>query len=328
MVLAAGHGVRLAPLTEEKAKPACPALNRPIIHFPLRQVGALRPDRVVVNLHHLPETVAAALEPPPFGLAVRTIYEPAILGTGGGLKNARALLDGAETIVLLNGDTIAETELSALVAEHRRTGALATMLLLDDPRVARYGAVEVAPDGAVTDIAGLLARPGVRRGLFAGAHILSPEIFAVMPPDAAICIIRQVYLPLIAGRRGAVRAAFGAGRFFDLGAPADYLEAQWALLDDAGPFAFVRDGLQEIAPGVWSDPTADLSPLAVIRPPALIGHAAVVDAGASIGPYAVIGARARVSAGPPIDHTVIWEEAIARGPLSHAIVTPRATVAV
>jgi len=59
-----------------------------------------------------------------------------------------------------------------------------------------------------------------------------------------------------------------------------------------------------------------------------IVHAAVVDAAASIGPYAVIGARARVSAGPPIDHTVIWEEAIARGPLSHAIVTPRATVAV
>jgi NDP-sugar pyrophosphorylase family protein len=145
MVLAAGHGVRLAPLTNELAKPACPVCNHPLIHFPLSRLASIGVKDVVVNLHHLPATVERAIENQPhphpvagrgrsaaghrdtcgtaalgcgprgaassaptrggsFGLSVHTVFEAKILGTGGGLKNARSLLAGAETILLLNGD--------------------------------------------------------------------------------------------------------------------------------------------------------------------------------------------------------------------------------
>jgi mannose-1-phosphate guanylyltransferase len=344
MALAAGYGTRLAPLTDELAKPACPVVNRPLLHFSLQRLVALGASTVVVNTHHLPATVRAALDPPPFGLDVRIVHEPVILGTGGALKNAWAELVGApfqarfpgsrpegrsynESIVLLNGDTICEADLAAAAAEHRRSGAVATMVLLDDPRAARYGAVETAEDGAVVDIAGRRGRRGARRGLFTGAHLLSPQIFECLPPEAAFCIIRQVYLPLLASRPGAVRATYGAGRFFDLGTPADYLEAHRALLDDPGPFAFFRDGLTEIAPGVWAHPAAEISPRAELRGPAMIGRAAVIEDGARVGPYAAVGAHARVAALAELDHCVVWDGVVVRGAIHEVIATPRNVVA-
>jgi mannose-1-phosphate guanylyltransferase len=361
MVLAAGHGVRLAPLTNELAKPACPVCNHPLIHFPLSRLASIGVKDVVVNLHHLPATVERAIENQPhphpvagrgrsaaghrdtcgtaalgcgprgaassaptrggsFGLSVHTVFEAKILGTGGGLKNARSLLAGAETILLLNGDSIGEADLSPLVAAHRESGALATMLLLDDPRRERYGAVEVDAAGAVVDIAGLRGVTGARRGLFAGVHALSPEIFSAMPALDEFCINRQVHLPLLASRPGAVRAMFGEGRFFDLGAPTDYLEAQWSLLDDPGPFAFLHEGLAERR-GVWVDPTAQIAEDAWLAGPTIVGGGAVIEDGATVGGYSVIGPGATVAAGARLERCVVWPGARAEGVTFETIVT-------
>jgi NDP-sugar pyrophosphorylase family protein len=328
MVLAAGFGTRLTPLTDERAKPACPVLDRPLIHFPLSRLAALGVREAVVNLHHQPETVRRALEPAPFGLSIQPIVEPEILGTGGGLKNARARLGDADAIALLNGDTILDEDLSQLVEAHRRGGALATLLLLDDPRAARYGAVEVDAGGAIVRFGGRGDRAGERRGLFAGAHILSPAIFDAMPDESVFCLVRQVYEPLLAARPGAVRGWFGRGRFFDLGTPADYLDAQWSLLERVTPFEFLIAGLEQRESGVWASPTARVARDVSLRAPVLIGAGATVAAGAVIGPRAVIGSGANVAAGSTLSDGVVWDGATAVGRHTHAVVTPNLTVSV
>jgi mannose-1-phosphate guanylyltransferase len=319
MVLGAGLGTRLRPLTEELAKPACPVLGRPLIEFPLSRLANLNPRTVVVNLHHLPDTLRARLDPPPFGLPIETIYEPEILGTGGGLKNARAVLAGAEAIVLLNGDTICEADLRELVADHLASEALATLLLLDDPRVKRYGAVEIDDDGAVVDIAGLRQTPGARRGLFAGAHVLSPKIFDLLPTADVFCIVREAYLPLLAAKPGAVRGLLTKARFFDLGTPHDYLLAQWALLDDPGDFGFAVDGLASAEPGVFAT-----SPLSCrVLTPVLVAAGARVHPEAELGPYVVVGARAEVGPAARLSHAAVWPGAMVNEAAARTIFTPR-----
>jgi NDP-sugar pyrophosphorylase family protein len=322
MVLAAGFGLRLRPLTLTRAKPACPVVNRPLIHFSLDRLAAAGVREAVVNTHHLPDTVRAALESfvhPDLRLTV--VHEPRILGTGGGLKNARRYLEDDDVIILQNGDTIFDADLSEAVRIHRASDALATLVLLDDPRVERYGAVEIAADGAVVDIAGLLAVRGVRRGLFVGTHMLRPEIFARLPEQPVFDIIRNAYLPLLQTQPGAVRAQFGRARFFDLGAPADYLAANWALLDDPGLFAFCRDRRREIAPGIWGSEQVDVPPDVIFRAPVLLGPGVHLERGVSLGPYAIIGAGATIAKGAALERCVVWDGAKVEGRHTDAVLT-------
>ena len=310
MVLAAGYGTRLRPLTEEIAKPVCPVVNRPLLYFPLWRLARLGAAEVVINRHHRPESLDPLLAEPPFGLRLRPVFEPAILGTGGGLKNARPLLENAAAIVLLNGDAIGEADLAPALEQHRRSGSLATLLLLDDERIARYGAVETDAAGAVLDIADFTHRRGERRGFFTGAHILSPEIFRYLPPDEVFCIVRQAYQPLLVAKPGSIRAVYGGGRFFDLGRLEDYLAANWSLLDDPGPFDFLPRPATESR----------------FRPPVLMGEGAVAAANAALGPYVVLGDRARAENGIRLERTVVWPGAVARESAVDAVITARRVV--
>jgi len=320
MVLTAGLGTRLRPLTHYRAKPACPVCDHPLLVYPLARLHVLGVTEVVVNTHHLPATVETALRQAPTSMSITTVFEPEILGTGGGLKNAEKHFE-SDPFILLNGDTICEADLKAAVDAHRKNKALATLVLLDDPRKARYGAVEVDKHGAVTDIAGILDQPGERSGLFVGAHILSPGIFAHMPPVDFYCIIREVYLPLIRKNPGAVHGHFEQGRFLDLGTSADYLAANFALLDDPGVFSFYRKELREAFPGVWLGDGAFIDHRAHIVAPVLIGTDVTIEAGAQIGPQVVLGSAAAVRKNAELQQCVVWDGAEAAGIWKQAIAT-------
>ncbi|HPQ69614.1 MAG TPA: NDP-sugar synthase [bacterium] len=321
MVLAAGFGTRLRPLTERRAKPACPVAGRPLIHFPLARLAAAGVTHAVLNTHHLPETVRAAVGEKPFGLDVEFIHEQTILGTGGGLKHARDRLPD-DAFLLLNGDTISEADPAALLADHLAHDAPATLALLDDPRCAHYGAIEVDEAGCVVDIAGLLGRKGVRRGLFIGMHALRRDIFAAMPPDDFFCIVRETYLPLLREKPGAVRATFVDGRFFDLGRPVDLLAANSALLREPGAFSFIRDGLTARAEGVWISPFAAVDETAQLHGPLIVAPHAQVGAHAVVGPETTVGAGAIVAPHSRLERCLVWEKTPVDGAFADEILTP------
>ena len=128
MILAAGYGTRLWPLTIDRAKPSIPFMGRPLVGYVAEYLARYGFRDIVVNLHHRPESVRAALgDGTRFGVRFHYVSEPAILGTGGALDNARALLDG-DAFVVVNGKIATDINLDAALETHRRTRALATLV--------------------------------------------------------------------------------------------------------------------------------------------------------------------------------------------------------
>ncbi len=127
MILAAGYGTRLWPLTIDRAKPAIPFMNRPLVGYVAGYLAGYGCRDVVVNLHHQPESVRAALgDGSRFGVQLHYVEEASILGTSGALDNARALLK-YETFIVINGKIATDINLSEAIETHRRTNALASL---------------------------------------------------------------------------------------------------------------------------------------------------------------------------------------------------------
>src|SRR3982751_2462526 len=146
MILAAGYGTRLWPLTEDRTKPAIPILGRPLVGYVAEYLGRYGFQDVVVNLHHRPESVRAALgDGSRVHVRLEYIEEPVILGTSGALDNARHLLEG-DTFVVINGKIITDINLAEALETHRRTNALATLVLRPNPLRERFSIVKTKGD--------------------------------------------------------------------------------------------------------------------------------------------------------------------------------------
>jgi NDP-sugar pyrophosphorylase family protein len=201
MVLAAGLGTRLRPLTERLPKALIDVGGRPMIEYPLRMLSAAGVERVVVNLHHRGDAVREVLgDGRRFALSIEYSPEDPILDTGGGIVRARPLLGDAPFLVA-NCDALLDPDLSAMWRLHRASGALATLAVREDPLAERYGALDLDPAGRVRRMLG--RPPGapepLRRRMFCGVHVVSPALFGRMPASGAFSITRDVYVPLVAG---------------------------------------------------------------------------------------------------------------------------------
>jgi mannose-1-phosphate guanylyltransferase len=227
-VLCAGEGRRLLPYTRRRPKPLMPLLNVPLVQHQLFALQRAGVERVALNAWHLAPQIAdfAATSPVP-GLPLHVEVETTLLGTGGGLANLRRWLL-PEPLLLLAGDIVSDFDFAALAARHAGSGAQATMALAPGADVARYGAVEIDADGLLTDIAGLLRRPGRAALVNASAHLLEPG-FVRRLPDGPCCLVRQLYLPAMAD--GARCAGFvHEGAWAELGEPAALLAVQGRAL--------------------------------------------------------------------------------------------------
>lgn len=306
MILAAGLGTRLRPLTDEVPKPAVPLANVPLAAIALRRLSSAGVTDVVLNAHHLPDVLEAALAPfvvP--GLHVEVVREPVLLGTGGGVRaalgaQARRLGPPADDapLLLVNGDVLFAPDLGRALAHHRALGALATMVLRVDPRAEKLGPIDVDPDGRVRRI---LRAPGEREPawatcMFTGVHVLSGRVVARLPEEG--CIIRKGYAAwLEAGER--IGGVLDAAPFRDCGTPAELLGA----MDD------VLSGRVAV-PGVTLD-----------------ARGSVVDPGAEVGGATIerscVGAGARVAAGVRLERCLVLPGAEVHASARGAILSPR-----
>jgi mannose-1-phosphate guanylyltransferase len=314
MLLCAGFGTRLRPLTDTVPKPLMPLCGVPLLryNFALLKNAGIR--EIVINTHHLGKAMErGALDiARQLGIDLQiSREEKQILGTGGGVRRAQKLL-GDGTFFLLNGDMIFDVDLPAALAAHRAAGAEATMVLAAYPRGATYGAVEVDPRMNVRRIAGrgAPADPSLIKTHFTGVHVLEPALVARLPADGESDINRIAYVRAI--HDGAVVHGFMQNGYWgDLGAPRSLLQANLDVLErkvslarfqpDANPF----QGCAALAPGVFVHSTSRVE--APLRGPVLIQAGATVAAGASVGPDAVIGAGAQVDGGAQVERAVVWE---------------------
>jgi len=281
LVLCAGEGRRLRPLTERRPKPLLPLLNVPLLQHALQRLARAGVERVALNAWHLADQMRAAADDAPAGLQLHVRCEPQLLGTGGALWNLRDWIRD-EPLLVLAGDILADFDFPALLRHHGAARAEATMALTAAADVARYGAVELDADGLLTDIVGTLGRPGARALVNASAHILEPAFLARLPAGSS-CLVRQGYLPaLAAGARCA--GHLHAGAWTELGTPRDLLLAQRAALAGRLP---IDPAL--LAAGGRRDAARSL-----VHARARVAPDARLDGGTVVGPDACVGAAAQL----------------------------------
>ena len=267
MILAAGYGTRLWPLTADRTKPAIPVLGRPLVGYVAEYLASYGYREVVVNLHHRPESVRAALgDGSRFGVHLEYVEEPEILGTGGALDNARHLLD-AGTFVVINGKIVTDIDLSEALETHRRTGALATLVLQSNAARERFSVVETR-DGFITGFGGMPAPASDNAGgesspanaplMFTGIQILEPRIFSYIPRKVFSHSTTDVYPRAIAqGERIAAHVA--EGQWFELSTIDRYLEVSLALLHErgrnreVGAGSIISDGAEVMDSVLWDN---------------------------------------------------------------------------
>jgi NDP-sugar pyrophosphorylase family protein len=199
MVLAAGRGTRLAPLTDTTPKPLLPVAGRPLLEHILAFLRAGGIEEVVVNLHHRGDVIERHVgDGSRFGLRVRYSWEDPILDTGGGIKRAEPLLAG-EPFVVVNGDSLLEMRLQDVVRFHESRRALATMVVRPDADARRYGLIELDGEDRLRRIVGLPREvpDDLRPFMFPGVHVFDPDVFRWMVPDVPYSVIRVTYLRLL-----------------------------------------------------------------------------------------------------------------------------------
>jgi len=242
MILAAGFGTRLFPLTIDRTKPAIPFLGKPLVGYVAEYVAKFGFNDIVVNLHHQPESVVSALgDGSSFGVNIAyTVEQPNILGTAGALDNARHLLED-ETFLIVNGKIITDIDINSALETHRRTGALATMVLKPNSKREHFTIVETE-DGLVKGFGGFaepLSEDEIRNTesdiekplMFTGIHIVEPEVFDYIPRGIYSDIVPTFYDPAIREGR-TIAAHIDDARWFELSTIPRYLDISLAMMNE------------------------------------------------------------------------------------------------
>jgi NDP-sugar pyrophosphorylase family protein len=234
IILSAGYGTRLWPLTEDRTKPAIPILGKPLVGYVAEYVARYGFDEIVVNLHHRPESVREALgDGSQFGVKLHYVEEPVILGTSGALDNTRDFFRD-ETFLSINGKLITDIDLHAALETHRRTDALATLVLLPNTRRERFSVVDVN-EGRITGFGGMPSSDasGPTPLMFTGITILEPRVLDYIPRGVFSHSITDVYLPAIS-RGETIAAHLATGTWRELSTLKRYPDISVEMLKEQG----------------------------------------------------------------------------------------------
>ena len=234
LVLTAGLGARLQPLTKIRAKSAIPVAGEPMVRRIVEWLVQNGVADIVLNLHYLPQTIAAVVgDGSDMAARVRYSWEqPRVLGSAGGPRQALPIV-GAETFLLVNGDVLTNVDLQALSHLHVTSGALVTLALVPNREPHRYGGVRLDGGQRVTGF----APPGAAAELsyhFIGVQMVHANVFRPLPVGQPAESIRGVYDELIAARPGSIRGFVSNAAFWDVGTVSDYWSTSWSLAEAAG----------------------------------------------------------------------------------------------
>lgn len=257
LVLTAGLATRLRPLSFVRAKAALPIAGVPLAARVIRWLVGHGVCDIVLNLHHLPHTLTRAVgDGAHLGARVRYSWENPVLGSGGGPRHALPLLD-APRFLIVNGDTLTDVDLAAVVAIHERSGARVTMALIPNPHPERYGGVLVDGDR----VTGFVRRQaGAENFHFIGVQVVESSVFEALPDNTAAETTRELYPRLMRDAPGAVVAHVSRASFEDIGTPNDYFETALSVASREGSPGTQSGARSRIEPGsrversiLWDD---------------------------------------------------------------------------
>lgn len=279
-VLGAGLGTRLKPLTDMRPKPLIPIFGKPLITFAMDQLAALGVENFVINTHHLPGQFDAYFSSGEYGgRPVKLVYEPVLLETGGGIKNAEPWI-GQDIFIVYSGDILTDMPLAPLVEEHLRLGNDVT-LALRDTGLARGIAIE---KNRIVEIRGKQNREDAYD--FANVSVWSSEIFRQISPGEKTSFIPVLTRWLAEGGKiGGI--VLNENHWFNIGSRAEYLKVHRTIEELCWKPPYVTDPHWPVR----VDPTAS------------IGPGVELSGFASVGPHCRIGERSLVR------DTILWDKA-------------------
>jgi mannose-1-phosphate guanylyltransferase len=274
LILAGGEGTRLRPLTYTVPKPVLPLAGRPHVAYVIDWLVRHGVDDVVVSCGHLAEGMrraVAELEP---GVKIRYAEEPDARGTAGAIRFAEDML--GDRFLVLNGDVLCDLDLTALIEQHRRTGARATIALYPVADPTGYGLIHRHDNGEITEF---LEKPSPEQidtdEINAGAYLLERSVLDYIPPDRAVSIEREVFPELIGDGLYGIRLE---GYWIDIGTPDRYLEANWDILE--GRVETVVS--EQLDSPIIVGEGCEVAPNAELRAPCVIGRGSVIESAAVI----------------------------------------------
>jgi NDP-sugar pyrophosphorylase family protein len=235
LVLTAGLGTRLDPITRLLAKPAVPLGDRTLIEHVLAWLHRQGVRDLVLNLHHRPSTITSVVgDGAHLGMSVRYSWEQPVLGSAGGPRRAAPLL-ATDTFLIVNGDTLCDLDLETLLDVHRQSKADVTLAVVPNTEPDRYNGLTVSGDGVIK---GVVPR-GQAEGSwhFVGVQVVASKVFAVLEDGVPAETVSGLYRDLIAREPGRVRAWRSTATFLDVGTPRDYLTTalRYGGAANAGP---------------------------------------------------------------------------------------------
>jgi mannose-1-phosphate guanylyltransferase len=291
MIMAAGLGTRLRPLTDFLPKPMMPVANRPVLHHLLNLLHRHEIREVGINLHAAPEMIqryfgdGSALD-----MEIRWSYEPELLGTAGGTKKLEDYWEG-ETILVTSGDGLHDIDVTALLGHHRRSNALATLAVKPVPDPSSYGVLILDRDTRVRGFQEKPNRDEARSDLAnCGVYVIEPELLERIPADTFHDFGTQVWPSLVAAGEP-VYAYTTMSYWNDIG---DLDALRNGILDAVLGHVRIEIAGEEIAPGIWAEDGCRLNAAAQVDAPVVLGRNVAIEAGAQVRGPAVIGADCHV----------------------------------
>ncbi len=306
VVMAGGEGTRLRPMTANQPKPLLPVVNRPIMEHVLRLLKRHGFDETVVTVQYLAAHIRNYFgDGDELGLDLSYATERTPLGTAGSVRNASEVLRDAPFLVI-SGDALTDFDLSALVAFHRRRGALITVALKRVPNPLEFGIVITDDEGRIVR---LLEKPTWGQvfsdTVNTGIYVMEPEVLDAVERGTAVDWSADVFPDLLA--RGAPLYGWVAdGYWEDIGTTESYLRAQADVLNRA---VSVDIAGFELSSGVWVAEGAEVDPGAALTGPLHIGSYAKVEAGAVLREYTVLGSNVVIKSGAVLERSVVHDNA-------------------
>ena len=286
MIMAAGIGTRLRPVTDLLPKPMVPIVNRPALYHILRLLKRHGLSEVVINLHHLPEVIEAYLgDGSLLGMDITYSVERELMGTAGGVKKSAGFLGGG-TFLVVSGDALTDIDLTGLVAQHRRNGSIATMAVKEVADPSSYGVVVADEEGRVVGFQEKPTPEEARSRLCnCGIYVFEPEILSYIPEEQFDDFGKRLFPDLL--KQGVPFHAHTVnGYWSDVGNLREYIRGNADAL--ARRVDIEIPGV-ELRPGVWVEDGSQLPDSVYMEAPIAIGRNCVIGEGVVLEGPAVIG---------------------------------------
>lgn len=303
IILAAGFGLRLRPLTNFLPKSMVPISNRPLLEYIIRYLKQAEIEDIVINLHHLPNVIIDYFKDGrSFGVKINYSFEKEILGTAGGIKAVEALLKD-DLFFVINSDIAFELNFDDVIKFHKKNNALVTMVLRKDKNVEKYGPIEIDKSCRVRRFLGFSNQKTVltqKKRMFTGISLYNPNVLKEFPDKGFCDIAKEIYPEFI--KKNLPLYGFVTEKYWlDIGNPKNYLHLQKDMLSGK-VFKNMGDTKQALTKRRYNG--------VKLIPPVIIGENVVLHKDSIIGPFASIGRNCTIKRGCTLKNSILWDNTI------------------